>query len=242
METNTSEQREHLSKQYHQDLESIRSRVLQMGGLVEQQFKNAIDALYEGDIAKAEQVIESDVEVNDMDVSLGSACTQLIVKRQPAANDLRTVMATTKIIADLERVGDEIVKIAKSARNLKKQKQQIVEYKKSLDVIANTAAKMMRDALDAFARSDKEMAIRLIGRDALIDHEFHGMMHELIDYMTQEPLAVSASLDVLWAAKAIERIGDHATNIAEQVIYVVDGKDIRHSDYVAIKLGQLSED
>lgn len=230
--------REHLSKQYHQDLEAIRSKVLLMGGMVESQFKLAITALHDGDVAKAEIVLRSDVEINLLEVDLDNACTQLIVRRQPAANDLRTVMATTKVITDLERIGDEATKIARSAKNLQSREVMSVDHDKAINMIAETAANMLHDALDAFARSDKELAIRLIGRDALIDHEFHVMMHKLIDNMADEPQTIPASLDILWIAKAIERIGDHSTNIAEQVIYVVDGKDIRHTDYVAIKLGQ----
>lgn len=226
---------EHLSKQYDQDLETIRSRVLLMGGLVETQFREAMESLHEGDVPLAEKVLQSDVEVNRLDVSLGNACTQLIVRRQPAANDLRTVMATTKIITDLERIGDEATKIARSAKNLQSRDVLVVNHYSAIQAIAETAAGMLHDALDAFARLDRELAIRLIGRDALIDHEFHVMMRDLIDGMKQEPLTVSASLDLLWIAKAIERIGDHSTNVAEQVIYIVEGKDIRHTDYTASK-------
>lgn len=229
--------REHLSKQYHQDLESIRSNVLLMGGKVERQYQLAIEALNEGDVSKAENVLRSDVEINQLEVELDNACTHLIVRRQPAANDLRTVMATTKVLTDLERIGDEASKIARSAKNLQGREAKPVAHDNALQIISDTAGKMLHDALDAFARSDKELAIRLIGRDALIDHEFHVMMREMIDSMTADPLTISASLDILWIAKAIERIGDHSTNIAEQVIYVVEGTDIRHTDYAEVMLG-----
>jgi len=230
---------EHFSKQYDQDLEAIRSRVLLMGGLVETQLRDAMESLNEGDIHLAEKVLNSDVEINRLEVSLDNACTQLIVRRQPAANDLRTVMATTKIITDLERIGDEATKIARSAKSLQNRIVTIVNHHETIKGIAETASGMLHDALDAFARLDKELAIKLIGRDALIDHEFHAMMHNLIECMTEEPLTVSASLDLLWIAKAIERIGDHATNVAEQVIYIVDGKDIRHTDYATGKADQF---
>ena len=228
-------QDQHLSKQYDQDLEAIRSRVLLMGGLVEAQFQDAVTSLFDRDVAKAEKVLRSDIEVNQLEISLDVACTHLIVRRQPAANDLRTVMATTKVITDLERIGDEATKIARSAKSLQNREYQLTEQHEKIKMIAETASGMLHDALDAFARSDKELAIRLIGRDALIDHEFHTMMRNLIPYMTEDPPTIPASLDILWIAKAIERVGDHATNIAEQVIYVVDGKDVRHTDYASIK-------
>jgi phosphate transport system protein len=222
---------EHLSKQYDQDLEMIRSRVLLMGGLVENQFRDAMESLHQGSIDLADKVIQSDVEINRLEVSLDSACTNLIVRRQPAANDLRTVMATTKVITDLERIGDEATKIARSVKSLQSRTPVIKDYYDTIKVIAETAGGMLHDALDAFARLDKELAIRLIGRDALIDHEFHAMMRNLIDYMTGDPPIIGASLDLLWIAKSIERIGDHSTNVAEHVIYIVEGKDIRHTDF-----------
>ena len=226
-------QQEHLSKRYNQELETIRARVLQMGGLVEAQFRDAMASLHEGSASLAEQVIGRDVEVNQLDVALDKSCTQLIVRRQPAANDLRTVMATTKIVTDLERIGDEATKIARSAKNLQNRNVVIMNHYQTICSIAQTAADMLHDALDAFARLDRELAIKLIGRDVLIDREFSAMMMNLIEHMTQEPLTIAASLDLLWVAKSIERIGDHATNVAEQVIYVVEGKDIRHTDPTA---------
>ncbi len=229
---------EHLSKQYDQDLETIRSRVLLMGGLVENQFRDAMESLHEGSIELADKVLQSDIEINRLEVSLDSACTNLIVRRQPAANDLRTIMATTKVITDLERIGDEASKIARSVKSLQTRTMPIKDYYETIKVIAETASGMLHDALDAFARLDRELAIRLIGRDALIDREFHDMMPKLIDYMTGEPPIIAASLDLLWIAKSIERIGDHSTNVAEHVIYIVEGKDIRHSDYAASQSDQ----
>jgi len=226
-------EQEHLSKRYNQDLEGIRSRVLQMGGLVEAQFRDAMVSLHEGSAELAEKVIQRDVEVNMLDVSLDNVCTQLIVRRQPAANDLRTVMATTKIVTDLERIGDEATKIARSAKNLQNRNVVVMNHYQTIRVIAETATNMLHDALDAFARLDRELAIKLIGRDALIDREFNAMMKDMMESMTADPTSVSGSMDLLWAAKAIERIGDHATNVGEHVIYIVDGQNIRHTDYVA---------
>lgn len=229
---------DHLSKQYDQDLETIRSRVLLMGGMVEAQLRDAMESLHEGNIELAEKVLRSDADINQLEVSLDNVCTQLIVRRQPAANDLRTVMATTKVITDLERIGDEATKIARSAKNLQSRNVLILNHYQTIRGIAETAGEMLHDALDAFARLDRDLAVRLIGRDSTLDHEFQSMMRNLITYMMEEPRTISASLDLLWIAKAIERIGDHATNVAEQVIYIVEGKDIRHTDYVASRLDQ----
>lgn len=222
---------EHSSKQYDLDLEAIRSQVLLMGGMIEQQFRDAMAAFLNGNVEQAAKVIEKDAEINQLEIGLDSACTQLIVKRQPAANDLRTVMATTKVITDLERIGDEITKIGRSAKNMQSRSTLLVNNYESIQVIADHAGRMLHDALDAFARMDRDLAIRLIGYDAVVDHEFHEMMRRLIAYMGEEPQIIPAALDLLWAAKAIERVGDHSTNIAEYVIYVVEGKDIRHTDF-----------
>lgn len=235
--TNNNEQDEktmpglHSSKQYDQDLEWIRSKVLLMGGLVEDQFRDAITALEKSDEALADRVIKGDEKVNKQEVELDHALTELIVRRQPAANDLRNVTATGKVITDLERIGDEATKIARSAKSIRSRELLSPHHYQTLAGMSQTAARMLREALDAYARMDREKAIRLMALDAVIDREFHDMMKELIRYMSDEPGTVAAGLDILWAAKAIERIGDHATNIGEYVIYVVDGLDIRHTDY-----------
>lgn len=222
---------EHSSKQYDLDLEAIRSQVLLMGGLIEEQFKDAMTAFFAGNVEQAQTVIDRDDEINQLEIGLDSALTQLIVKRQPAANDLRNVMATTKVITDLERIGDEITKIGRSAKNMQTRGTLLVNNYEALRVIADHAGRMLHDALDAFARMDRDLAIKLIALDAVIDHEFHEMMRRLVDYMGQEPKTIPAALDLLWAAKAIERVGDHSTNIAEYVIYIVEGTDIRHRDF-----------
>ena len=225
---------EHSSKQYDLDLEAIRSQVLLMGGLIERQFKDAMTALLTGDIGKAEKVIRGDDEINRLEVELDKSCAQLIVRRQPAANDLRTVMATSKVITDLERIGDEITKIARSARDMQsRDTKDIVDFQ-TLKLISDYAATMLHDALDAFARMDRELAFKIIGMDSVVDHEFHEMMRSLIACMTDDPKTIVPSLDMLWAAKAIERVGDHSTNIAEYVVYVVEGRDIRHKDFDAM--------
>ena len=228
---------EHSSKQYDMDLEAIRSKVLTMGGLVESQFRDAISCFRARNTELALQVIKSDENVNKLEVSLDDTCSHLIVKRQPAANDLRTVMATIKVITDLERIGDEATKIARTAEAMYERGVGTINHYETVRIIANSAVGMLHDALDSFARLDANQAAKLIAQDALIDHEFRSIMRSLITFMMEDPRTISAALDTLWVAKAIERIGDHAKNIAEYVIYIVEGKDIRHTDYVATKLG-----
>ncbi|RJG05670.1 phosphate transport system regulatory protein PhoU [Noviherbaspirillum cavernae] len=228
---------DHSSKQYDMDLEAIRSKVLLMGGLVERQFNDAIESFRTGNVAQADGVIKGDEEVNRLEVALDDTCSHLIVKRQPAANDLRTVMATIKVITDLERIGDEATKVARSAKNMQERGSTgALNHYESIRVIAANTANLLHDALDAFARLDEKQAARIIAQDEVIDHEFRSIMRSMITFMMEDPRTISAALDTLWVAKALERIGDHAKNIAEYVIYVVEGKDIRHTDYVYTKL------
>jgi phosphate transport system protein len=228
---------DHSSKQYDMDLEAIRSKVLLMGGLVEKQFNDAILCFRTGDLALAEQVVKGDENVNRLEVTLDDTCSHLIVRRQPAANDLRIVMATLKGITDLERVGDEAAKIARTAKNLHERGTVgVLNHYEAVRVLAANTASLLHDALDAFARLDDRQAAKIIAQDEAIDHEFRSIMRTMITFMMEDPRTISVALDTLWVAKAIERIGDHAKNIAEYVIYVVEGKDIRHTDYVHTKL------
>ncbi|MDL2284940.1 phosphate signaling complex protein PhoU [Oxalobacter sp. OttesenSCG-928-P03] len=229
----------HWSKQVDQDLDAIRSRVLLMGGLLEKQFEHAISALDGGDAALADRVSAADKDVNRLQVELDSACTELIVRRQPAAGDLRTVIATMRVITDMERIGDEVTKVARAAKNLQARNLLLLNPYRPVRFIAATAARMLHDALDAYARLDRGQAVRVMAMDDELDEAFHEMMRSLVTYMMEEPKTISPSLDMLWAAKAIERIGDHATNIGEQVIYVLDGDDIRHKDH-AKKTGEAT--
>lgn len=222
---------EHSSRQYELDLEAIRSRVLQMGGLVEKQFYDAMACFRTLNSAEAERIIAADIEVNQMEVALDDACTHLIVKRQPAANDLRTVMATIKVITDLERVGDEATKIARAAHAIHQRGLAPIAHEEIVRVMAASAGKQLHDALDAFARLDQKQATRLIVADEEIDHEYRSVVRTAITFMMEDPRTISSALDTIWVAKAIERIGDHAKNIAEYVVYIVEGKDIRHTDY-----------
>jgi phosphate transport system protein len=224
---------EHSSRQYEQDLEAIRSRVLQMGGLVEKQFYDAMACFRSLDAREAERIRAADFEVNQMEVALDDTCSHLIVKRQPAANDLRTVMATIKVITDLERIGDEATKIARAAQAMQQRGMVPIAHEDIVRIMASSAGQLLHGALDAFARLDEKQATRLIAEDEKIDNEFRTVMRSLITYMMEDPRTISASLDTLWVAKAIERIGDHAKNIAEYVVYIVEGKDIRHTDYAS---------
>ena len=224
---------EHSSKQYDLDLEQIRSKVLLMGGLVESQFHDALECFRNGDVDRASRVMQADEQVNRLEVTLDDACSHLIVRRQPAANDLRTVMATIKVITDLERIGDEATKIARAARSMQERGVVSINHYETVRVIADSAGALLHDALDSFARLDAQQATRLIAQDKAVDHEFRSIMRNLITFMMEDPRTISSALETLWVAKAVERIGDHAKNIAEYVIYVVEGKDIRHTDYAS---------
>jgi phosphate transport system protein len=226
---------EHSSKQYELDLEGIRSRVLQMGGMVEKQFHDAMNCFRTLNVHEAERVIAADIEVNQMEVALDDACSHLIVKRQPAANDLRTVMATIKVITDLERIGDEATKIARAASAIHQRGLVPIAHEDIVRVMATSAGRQLHDALDAFARMDEKQATRVIVADEEIDHEYRAVMRNAVTFMMEDPRTISAALDTVWVAKAIERIGDHSKNIAEYVIYIVEGKDIRHTDYAILQ-------
>jgi phosphate transport system protein len=229
---------EHSSKQYDQELEAIRSKVLLMGGMVETQFDEALDAFRVGNVDIADKVMGDDQAVNQLEVQLDDACSHLIVRRQPAANDLRTVMATIKVITDLERIGDEAAKIARTAKSLHERGMIGFNHYDIVRTISRNTADMLHDALDAFARLDGKSALQIIARDDEVDFEFRTILRNMITFMMEDPRTISSALDTLWVAKAIERIGDHAKNIAEYVIYVAEGRDIRHSKPAAVAHGE----
>jgi phosphate transport system protein len=220
---------EHASKQYDLDLGSIRSRVLAMGGLVESQIRRALDALATGDLALSDEVVAADHRVNAMEVALDGDCSQLIVRRQPAAGDLRMIFAITKTVTDLERIGDEAQKIARMAKNVHERGGSQAPPMVQLRHAAEAAISMLRRTLDAFARLDVNTAREVIRDDAGIDNEFRSILRQLITFMMEDPRTISVALDFVWIAKAIERIGDHAKNMAEYVIYIVEGTDVRHT-------------
>ena len=219
---------EHISKQFNAELEAVRSSVLQMGGLVEEQIERAIEALTTGNIDLIEQVIADDHRVNAMEVSIDEICSQIIARRQPTAGDLRMIMTVIKTITDLERIGDEAAKIARMAKLIygagRKHMPRFIEIRH----VANIAIEMLRKSLDAFARLDLTAAAQVVRQDELVDEEFRSIIRQLITFMMEDPRMISTSLEILFAAKAIERIGDHAKNMSEYVVYLVKGKDVRH--------------
>jgi phosphate transport system protein len=219
---------EHISKQFDAELEAVRSRVLQMGGLVEEQIIKAVDALGSGDIAVLDRVIEDDHRVNAMEVGLDESCSHIIARRQPAAGDLRLVMAIIKTITDLERIGDEAEKIARMAK-LIHGAERVHLPRLELKHVASLALSMLRKALDAFARLDVNAALEVVKQDRGVDDEFRSILRQLITFMMEDPRTITRCLEILFVAKAIERIGDHSKNMAEYVVYMVEGRDVRHT-------------
>lgn len=219
---------DHISKKFDAELESVRSHVLQMGGLVEQQINRAMEALANGDIALADQVIIDDHRVNAMEVGIDDDCTRIIAKRQPTAGDLRMVMTVVKTITDLERIGDEAQKIARMAKLVHARESGASPRFSEVLYASNVALDMLKTALDAFARLDVAAAAKVVKQDQIVDEQFRGIMRQLVTFMMEDPRTISACINILFIAKAIERIGDHAKNMSEYVVYLVKGKDVRH--------------
>ncbi|OGA48654.1 MAG: phosphate transport system regulatory protein PhoU [Betaproteobacteria bacterium RIFCSPLOWO2_12_FULL_62_58] len=231
---------EHLSKQFDIDLETLRSRVLQMGGLVESQILSAIEGLSTGNLQLIEQVIADDHRVNGCEVSIDTECSHIIVRRQPAAGDLRTIMAISKTVTDLERIGDEAEKIARMAKHVHERDRLQIPRLADINHAGDIAVAMLRKVLDAFARLDAAEAATVIRDDLAIDEEFRSIVRQLITFMMEDPRTISTALEIVWIAKAIERIGDHAKNMAEQVIYMVKGTDVRHTAFEQVEREVLS--
>jgi len=219
---------EHTSKQFDAELEAVRARVLQMGGLVESQVRLAIEALVNGDVPLMNRIINDDHRVNAMEVEIDESCNQIIARRQPAAGDLRMVMTVIKTITDLERIGDEAEKIARMGKLLSQRKSLNLPRYTEIKHAAEMTLDMLRKSLDAFARLDLTYAAQVVRQDELVDEEFLTIMRYLITFMMEDPRTISTALEILFIAKAIERIGDHAKNMSEYVVYMVKGKDVRH--------------
>ncbi|GGP22880.1 phosphate signaling complex protein PhoU [Silvimonas iriomotensis] len=219
---------EHISKQFDTELEAIRSNVLGMAGLVEEQVRLAMEALASGDLTIVNKVLEQEERVNQMHVQLDDMCIHMIARRQPAAGDLRMVMTVIKSVEDLERIGDKASRICQRAKNIYDSGRLQVPRFNELNHIAEDALDMLSKALDAFARLDVVQATQVIRDDSRLDDEYRGLQRQLITLMMEDPRTISLTLDILWIAKAIERIGDLAVNVAEQVVFLVKGLDIRH--------------
>lgn len=217
---------DHTLRKFDTELEQIRRSVLQMGGLVEAQVTKALEGLRSGDIALLETVIQGDKAVNLAQIQIDDACSHIIARQQPAAGDLRLVLSAIKAASDLERIGDEAKKIAKASRRLHQSETRFMP-RVGLSQATDTAVEMLRTALDAFARVKADNLEEIRSKDAEVDSIFKGIMRQLITYMMEDPRTISDSLEMLFIAKSIERIGDHAMNIAEHVVYVAHGQDVR---------------
>ena len=217
----------HIMTQFDEELEEIRTQLMEMGGKVEQQLKDSIQAVIKADSNLAEEVIREERLVDEMEVDIDEACILIIARRQPAASDLRFVMMVTKAISDLERIGDEARKIANHAVILSEQDGLSQGYKE-VRHLGDSVSGMLANALDAFARFDVEAAMKTLEEDAQVDLDYKSALRELVTYMMEDPRSISRAINILWVVRSLERIGDHAKNLCEQIVYVVKGKDIRH--------------
>lgn len=225
----------HLSTQFDSELNGVSSKVMEMGGLVEAQIRLAIQSLSNFGVEIANQVTDTESRVNAMEVDIDRDLSSIIARRQPTARDLRLLIAISKTTANLERAGDEADKIARMVKSILHSGSARALPSADLRLAADLASNQLRKALDSFARLDTAMAVGILKEDDLIDKEFDGFVRKLITYMMEDPRTISASLDLLFVAKAIERIGDHAKNIAEVVIYIVKGADVRHTTMAEIE-------
>jgi len=219
----------HLSTQFDNELNGVSSRLMEMGGLVESQIQQAVYSLSLFVESVADSVIENENKVNAMEVEIDRELSSIIGRRQPTANDLRLLIALSKATANLERAGDEAAKIARMVKSIMSQGSSRSIPSSELRLATELASNLLRKSLDAFARLDTATAVSILKEDDLIDKEFDGFVRKLITYMMEDPRTISAGLDLLFVAKALERIGDHAKNIAELIIYIVKGEDVRHS-------------
>jgi len=226
---------EHISRQFDNELETVRSRVLQMGGLVEKQITDAIEAMSNGDLELMNKVEEEDRRVNAFDVSIDEMCQHIIARRQPAATDLRMVMTVIKTTTDLERIGDEAEKIARMSKMIYETDRFHLPRFNEVRHMADLVVDMLRRSLDAFARLDLATAAQVVRADMTVDDEYRAIIRQLITFMMEDPRTITTSLEILSIAKALERIGDHAKNMCEYVVYLVKGKDVRHTSVEEIE-------
>ncbi|MFO7910055.1 phosphate signaling complex protein PhoU [Vreelandella aquamarina] len=241
MEINSESHSQHISRQFNQELEELKTHLMAMGGLVEKQVQDAITALLENDSKLATKVRDNDREVNDLHLQIDEECTRILARRQPAASDLRLVLAVIRASSDLERIGDEASKIARNAISLT-ESNNVIRGLVEVRHISEHVRKMLRDALTSFARFDLELAIEVVREDELVDDEYGSAMRSLITFMAEDARSISSVLSVMWILRALERVGDHADNLAEHVVYLVKGLDIRHSDPDTLEATVLDRD
>ncbi len=231
----------HISQQYNSALDDLNTEFLEMGGVVEMQMVNAVNAITDVNTELAQEVMIVEKDVDSREMAIDDLCTQIIARRQPTASDLRLVMAISKSTRDLERIGDEANKIAKMAVAIS-ENEELPHGFSELRNLGRHVQQIVNDTLTAFARYDVDMALGVVNKDKEVDREYSTAMRELITYMMEDPRNISRSMNVIWALRALERIGDHAGNISEQIIYLVKGLDVRHisADEMAKQVNQES--
>jgi phosphate transport system protein len=220
---------DHISRRFNKDIEDLRNTVLSMGGLVETQLSKAIAAIVSGDSELGLQVANDDYKVNNLEVEIDEECSRILATRAPAAGDLRLIVAIIKTITDLERIGDEAEKIGFLASKLAGMDRPADSYRE-LKNLGSHVSHMLRDAMNAFARLDVAEALDVVKEDELVDDEYDAITRQGITFMMEDPRSIKRVMNVTWAARSLERIGDHAKNICEYVIYMVEGRDVRHTD------------
>ena len=225
----------HTSRRFNEDLERVRSKVLAMGGLVEEQLAGALNALIDGDSQLGQAVARNDHAVNAMEVSIDEECSRILATRAPAAGDLRMIVATIKTITDLERIGDECEKIAYIAARLATVERPADHYRE-VKHLGRFTQTMVRDMLDAFARLDADLALATARNDRVVDEEYEAIHRQCITFMMEDPRSIRRALDVMWVVRSLERVGDHAKNVCEYVIYMVHGKDVRHTSLEHVEM------
>jgi phosphate transport system protein len=221
---------DHISRRFNKDIEDLRNSVLAMGGLVESQLSKAVSAIVSGDSELGLRVANDDYKVNDLEVSIDEECGRILATRSPAASDLRLIVAIIKTITDLERIGDEAEKIGYLAAQLAAMDRPVDSYSE-LKILGNHVSHMLRDAMNAFARLDIDAAYDVVAEDERVDKEYDALTRQCITFMMEDPRSIRRFMNVTWVARSLERIGDHAKNICEYVIYMVEGRDVRHTAF-----------